>query len=291
MAGIGDVILVGPESLPLANGVGSNNVTAVVPTAGTTGIPQGVYPLGTQFICKDGRKFRYASAGGVTLVRGNVLQAALTLSTDQNMSATASTTVNPYRGSASPPNAGIATNVAGSPDLAFTHGAATVIANFFAEGFINVDVTPGGGDTYKIITHPALANGANTPADLVNLWPGHSLRRPLTDTTSKVTLLQHPYSRIIQAPITTVTGVTVGVCVTPLTGATGRGNFGWVQTAGACGVLQDNTALLIGQPCVGSGATAGTCSLWVSGISAIIGQVMRISASAAWSCVWLQIDR
>lgn len=303
MAGIGDCILVGPESMvynsPTVVGNfsvpgpnNSNNVPAAVPVAGTTGIPQGIYPLGTQYITKDGRKFRYASAGAVTLVRGNTLQASISLSTDQNMSATASTTVNPFTGS-SANNPGIASNAVGRPDLAFTHGSATVIANFFAEGFIQVEITPGGGDGYKIIAHPAFASGANTPADLVNLWPGQQIRRALTDTTSKVSLLSHPYSRIIQTPATLATGVIVGVCTTPLTGATGRGNFGWVQTAGACGVLTDNTSIVVGQPAITSTVTAGAISLVTTTniiVSTIIGQIMRVGASAGWSTVWLKID-
>src|SRR5262249_44476489 len=144
--------------------------------------------------------------------------------------------------------------------IGLTHGAATVIANFFAEGFATISVTPGGGDCYKIAAHVALANGVNTPPDVVNLWPGHRIRRALTDTTSKVDLLQHPYSRVIQAP-TTATGAVIGVAITPLTGATGRGNFGWLQTRGAVGVLTDNTSLLIGEVAISSTVTAGSVSL------------------------------
>lgn len=297
MAGIGDCILVGPESMvynsPSVVGSfsvpgpnNSNNVPAAVPVAGTTGIPQGIYPLGTQYITKDGRKFRYASAGAVTLVRGNTLQASISLTTDQNMSAFASTTVNPFNGS-------IASNAVGRPDLAFTHGSATVIANFFAEGFIYVSITPGGGDVYKIIAHPAFASGANTPADLVNLWPGQQIRRALTDTTSKVNLLSHPNSRIIQTPATLPTGKIVGVCTTPLTGATGRGNFGWVQTAGPAGVLMDNTSGIVGQPAITSSVTAGAVSLVTTTniiTETIIGQFMLVAASAGWSLVYLTID-
>lgn len=285
-----EIILYGPESLPLAlsgdTGNNNNNVTAKVAVAGTTGVPQGPYPLGTQFACRDGRKFRYASVGATTLVVGNTIQGALQLSTDVGQSATASTTVNPFTGS-------IATNALGRSDLAFTHGAATVIANFFAEGFITVSVTPGGGDTYKIVAHPAFASGANTPADLVNLWPGHKLRRALTDTTSKVDLIQHPYSRVIQTPATLPTGLVCGVAITPLTGATGRGNFGFLQTRGPCGVLTDNTTVVIGQPAIASTVTAGAVSLITTTniiTSPVIGTFLRVAASAAWSTVWLTID-
>ncbi len=125
-----DPILYGPESLPLALagdiGNQNNNVTAQIAVAGPTGTPQGPYPLGSQYVCRDGRKFRYVSVGATTLAVGKTVQGSISLTTDTGMSATASTTVNPYTGA-------IADNSKGSAALAFTHGAATVIANFFAE--------------------------------------------------------------------------------------------------------------------------------------------------------------
>ncbi len=285
-----DPILYGPESLPLAlsgdTGNANNNVAAQIAVAGVTGTPQGPYPLGSQYVCRDGRKFRYVSVGATTLAVGTTIQASISLTTDTGMSATASTTVNPYTGT-------IATNGLANAALAFTHGAATVIANFFAEGFIYVNVTPGGGDTYKIAAHPAFASGANTPADLVNLWPGHKIRRALTDTTSKVSLLSHPCSRVIITPSTLPTGFINGVAVTPLTGATGRGNFGFVQTRGPVGVLMDNTSGVVGQPAIASTVTPGAVSLVTTTniiTSPIVGTFMFIGASAAFSMIFCTID-
>ena len=285
-----EVILYGPESLPyaLAGDIGnkSNNVAATLAVAGVTGMPKGIYPLGTQLVLRDGRKFRYASVCATTLVVGTLVQGSISLTTDTGMSAIASTTVNPYTGA-------IADNSKGSPALAFTHGAATVIANFFAEGYIYVNVTPGGGDYYKIAAHPAFANGANTPADLVNLWPGHKLRNALTDTTSKVSLLSHPNSRVVRVPSTLPTAQIAGVAITPLTGAAGRGNFGWLQTRGAVPILMDNTTGVVGQPAIASTVTGGAVSLITTTniiTSPIVGNFMFIGASAAFSLVYLTID-
>lgn len=285
-----EIILYGPESLPYAlsgdQGNVNNNVTATTAVAGATGVPQGPYPLGTQLVLRDGRKFRYASVGATTLVVGNTIQGAVQLSTDVGQSAAASTEINPYNGVAT-------TNGLGTNAIGFTHGAATVIANFFAEGYAVISVSPGGGDVYKIAAHPAFANGANTPKDLVNLWPGQKIRRALTDTTSKVDLIQHPYSRVIQTPSTLPTGLVCGVAITPLTGASGRGNFGFLQTRGAAGVLTDNTSVVIGQPAIASTVTAGAVSLVTTTniiTSPIIGTFLRVAASAAWSTVYLTID-
>lgn len=285
-----EIVLYGPESLPyaLAGDIGNsdNNVAADIAVAGVTGLPQGRFPLGTQLVLQDGRKFRYASVGAVTLVVGNLIQGALQLSTDVGQSAAADTAVNPVNGL--PTTNGLGTNAIG-----LTHGAATNIANFFTEGYITVSVTPGGGDSYKILSHLAMASGANTPKDLVNLWPGQKIRRALTDTTSKLDLIQHPYSRVIQMPATLPTGFVCGVAVTPLTGATGRGNFGFLQTRGAAGVLTDNTTVVIGQPAIASTVTAGAVSLITTTnviTSPVVGTFLRVAASAAWSTVWLTID-
>lgn len=283
------IILYGPESMPLSlagdTGNVNNNVAATTAVADATGTPQGPYPLGTQLVVRDGRKFRYASVGATTLTVGNVIQASINLTTDQNMSAAASTTVNPYTGVAT-------TNGLGGAAIGLTHGAATVIANFFAEGYIYVSVTPAGGDYYKVASHVALANGAGTPPDVVNLWPGHKIRRALTDTTSKVNLLSNPYSRVIQLPATLQTGVIAGIAVTPLTGAAGRGNFGWLQTRGACGVLTAAGTVVVGQPAIVA-TTAGAVDLVTTTnivTSTIVGQFMRIGASAGWSLVYVTLD-
>ncbi len=285
-----EIILYGPESLPyaLAGDVGnkSNNVAATLAVAGATGVPQGMYPLGKQLVLTDGRKFRYASVGATTLVVGTLVQGSISLTTDTGMSATASTTVNPYTGT-------VADNTKGNTALAFTHGAATAIANFFAEGYIYVNVTPGGGDYYKIASHPAFANGANTPADLVNLWPGFKLRNALTDTTTKVSLVSHPNSRVVRVPSTLPTAQIAGVAITPLIGAAGRGNFGWLQTRGTVPILQDNSSSIVGQPAIASTVTGGAVGIVTTTniiTSPIVGNFMFIGASAAFSLVYLTVD-
>lgn len=287
MSLLGEIIMVGPDSLPYT---GTNtNVAATLAVAGATGVPQGPYPMGTQLVFKDGRKFRYASAGATTLVVGNVISSAAVLTTDVDMSAIASTQTNPFNGT--PTTNGIPGGSANAGTaIGLTHGAATVIANFFAEGFIFVTITPGFADTYKIISHVALASGANTIPDVVNLWPGHFIRRALTDTTTKVTLAQHPYSRVIQCAAT-ISGAPVGVAVTALTGASGRGNFGWLQTAGPCAVLGVGT-LTIGSPAVAllSGGTAGAVAPASAATQPSLGTVLNVEATTQASLIKLTID-
>ncbi len=287
MSLLGEIILVGPDSMPFS-GV-NTNVTASIPVAGASGVPQGPYPLGTQLVFKDGRKFRYASVGATSLAVGDVQQAAANVTTDLAMSSTVSTSINPYNGKATD-------HAVGGTAIGFTHGAATTIANFFAEGFVVLTVAPGGGDYYKIASHVALSSGAATPIDVVNLWPGHSIRTALVNTATHVSLFQHPYSRVIQSPVTTPTNVIVGVSPIALTGASGRGNFGWLATRGPCAVMTSGT-VVIGATVTGTGARNGgaanqlvTKTGSTQAIENNIGVVMRVSADGAWSWIFLQID-
>ena len=285
-----EAIFYGPDSMPYS--ATNTNVAADIAVASATGVPQGRYALGQQLVLRDGRKYRYGSVGATTLVVGNTIQGAISLTTDQNMSAQASTSVNPFNNATTPNTVATGGTNPGTA-IGLTHGAATVIANFFAEGSIFVSVTPGGGDIYKIQSHVALSSGAATPPDVINLWPGRSIRTSLTDVTSKVNLLSHPYSRMIQTPATLPTAVIVGICIVPLTGATGRGNFGWLQTRGECGILTDNTTIVVGQNAISSSVTAGAISLITTTniiTEVIIGQITRVGASAGFSCVNVKID-
>ena len=67
------------------------------------------YPLRTQLVLQDGRKYRFAMAGLATLVPGNAITGVVPIATDVNMTAVAT--------------------AAGARVVNFTHGAATVVAN------------------------------------------------------------------------------------------------------------------------------------------------------------------
>jgi len=253
-------VLYGPDSQPY------DFAAAVSPAPGTGadyGIAQrGAWPLGTQLELQDGRKFRYCLAGGTTLVVGNVITAAAIIATDINMT----------------PAAG----AIGDRLITFSHGAATVVLNYFAEGYAVISVTPGGGDTYKIANHLALRNA--TAGDIVNLAPGNALRRALT-ATSRLDLMAHAYAGVIQAAATTLTGAPVGVAVAAITNA----QFGWLQTRGLVGVLGAGD-LVVGANAVSPTGTAGAAGPSAASTSVDIGIVQSLAASAAWSSIYLLID-
>ncbi len=225
-------------------------------------------PLGKQLVLEDGRKFRFALNGGTLLVVANVIQGAAALATSEDNTA-----------------------AAGAVDdriITFTHGAATTVVNFYAEGYANISVTPGGGDCYKIASHAALTNA--TAGDVVNLAPGNALRRALT-TTSRMDLVRHPYHGTLQAASAALTGAPVGVAVS----AIAADESGWLQTRGAAGVLSNGT-LLHGRRAIAPGAAAAgaaspeTPDVAESDVEVTLGTVLAAAATTAWSTVFLMID-
>ena len=257
------VIMYGPDSEPY------NTYAAVSPAPGSNGDGGAIaqrWPqrLGQQLILADGRKFRFGTAGGSTLVIGNVVTGPVATATSQDRTPAAT--------------------AIGARQVSITTGATTAI-NIFAEGFLNVSVTPGAGQIYKIASHLLFTSGAG---DLVNLAPGHAIRVALT-TTSRIDLYQNPYDGLKQAPATTLTAVPLGVALTaPLT------RIGcWVQTRGMASVLTSGT-LIAGTRAVtgvgGGAASPETATAATSKLEVDIGVTFFAAATAAWSGVFLTLD-
>ncbi len=252
-------IMFGPESLPYT--IAAAPVAPGVFTDGTIS-QRGRYRLGQQLILGSGKKFRFALNGGTTLVVGNAIGSAAIISTDQNLTATAA--------------------AAGSRLITATHGAATVVLNYFAEGQAVISVTPGLGDTYDIASHLALTSGG---ADTVYLQAGQQVRTALT-TASRVDLTANPYASVVVVAAT-ILQAPVGVAITALT----SGQWGWLQTAGACGVICTGT-MTIGSPAVMllSGGTAGTPAPASAATQPEVGTVLAVAASGAASTLFLTLD-
>lgn len=259
-------ILFGPESEPY------NLYSAVSPAPGDNGpggqiAQRGVHPLGQQLILPDGRKFRF-TLGGVLMVVGDCIQGAAALTTSENLAPDADQAV-------------------GDRILTFTHGAATTVVNFYAEGYAVMSQTPGGGDTYKIGSHLALTNA--TAGDVVNFAPGQALRRAITTAASKIDLVRNPYAEAIESPATTATGVALGVAVS----AIASGGFGWLQTRGACGVLCEGTPVHGDRVAIPAQNDAGAAEVILDAAHVKrtpIGSVLAAAADTLWSTVFLTLD-
>jgi hypothetical protein len=161
--------------------------------------------LGARIVTRDGRVFRFARVGAVAAVAGSVYQAAAAV---------------PNHLAQTPAAAAVgATQV-----VITTLGATAATENQYAEGYLQVDTTPGNGIMYGINSH--LAN-AGSAAFTVNLEKDDAIQVALT-TASRVGLIANPYSAIIVTP-TTATNVIVGV---PLVAAAINA-YCWIQDVGS----------------------------------------------------------
>ncbi len=158
----------------------------------------------------NGRSFRYVqAASGAALVVGNVIQGPAEIADHYGCSVAAAS--------------------AGDEFITVTPGATGGAANLYSGGLAIVDtagVSGSLGYAYTIDNHLAITASV---AFRVNL------AQPLEtaiNTSNKITLTQ-PYKNVIQAPITTLTGPVIGVCVYPIAAS----EFGWIQTSGPCAVL------------------------------------------------------
>jgi len=256
-------IMFGPESEVY------NTYDPVSPAPGDNGVGgqiarRGRLPIGQQLILGDGRKFRFARNGATLGIVGDVASSAAIIATDQSMACAA--------------------GVVGDRIITFTHGAATVVINYFAEGFAIISLTPGGGHCYKVASHLALRNA--TAGDVVNLAPGHALREALT-TVSDLSLMAHPYDGVIQIAAT-ITGAPVGVYISAIPVS----DFGWLQTRGPGAVLGAGQ-LTIGSPavCLLSGGTAGAVAPASATTQPKVGFVQMVEGtSAEWSGIFITID-
>jgi hypothetical protein len=193
-----------------------------------------VHPLGQPGVTADGRFFRYVRAGASALVVGNALQSRVQDVDHDDITARVT--------------------AVGASTLLITAGASggALDVDEYANGYAVVDTTPGLGYTYKIAGHAAIAASAN--GELV-LADNETVQVALT-ASSRITLVANPYDKVIQHPVTTASGITVGGCTYPIA----ANEYGWIQTGGVGAALIAGTPG-VGQPVTAVGAVAGALSV------------------------------
>lgn len=184
--------------------------------------------LGSKAYTADGRVYRYALAGGVTLAPGKICI---------NKDLTAEHT-----------NINVAATVAvGETVVTATLGNAAAAADEYADGYLTVNDATGEGCNYLIKGHAAvLASG------VISVHLAEPLKVGVTVTTTQVTLKPNPWSGVIIS-IADQADQCVGVPNVSITNA----YYGWLQTGGECAVLADEAvakglALTIGSSTVGA---------------------------------------
>lgn len=218
------------------------------------------HPLGSKAYTKDGRVFRYAQAGASDLVAGNVQQSAAPIA--NHLANT-------------PPAV-----AAGAYSFTYTPGATAGAANLYAEGYLQVDTTPGNGYTYQVAGHAAITSSTAFTLNLVD-----PIQVALT-TSSRVGLVHNPYKNVIVNP-TTATAAVAGVAPYIITAT----QYGWIQTWGPCSTLINGTPG-VGIGVVVSATTAGAVD--VAAVAAeinvrIIGHMMQVGVSTKNNFVNLHI--
>jgi hypothetical protein len=222
-----------------------------------------VHALGTLGFTKDGRIYRYCKAGLVDLVAGNVIQ---------------SPAITPnHLGAVSPAVA------LGAVAFTFTPGGTLGTANQYAEGYLQVDTTPGNGYVYGVSGHPAFATSTAFPLTLKLDDP---IQVALT-SSSRLGLLMNPWNGVIQSPITTATGLVVGVAPYIVSAS----QYGWIQVSGMASALVNGTPAL-GTIVIGtSGTTAGAVDVATAApllTGQAIGAMAQIGVSGKNNFVFLR---
>ena len=220
-----------------------------------------MHPLGTRAYTADGRRFRYAQVGATDTVAGSLYQSAAPIA--NHLANT-------------PPAVAI-----GAKSFSYTPGATAGAENLYAEGYLQVDTTPGNGYMYQVSGHAAISASTAFTLNLVD-----AIQVALT-TSSRVGLIHNLCKNVIVCP-TTKTAAVVGVapCVIATTA------YGWLQTWGPAAVLVNGTPAVTA-PVINSATTAGAVDVWTAAAqptSSLVGEMMQVGVSGKNNAVFLKID-
>lgn len=217
--------------------------------------------LGDKVYTNDGRTFRYCLAGAAALVPGNVIQSPAVVANHVNLTPTAVSAI-------------------GDTTVTVTLGATAATLNQYALGTLTVELSSTGAGQMLLIDHNPAANSAATM--LVTLADPF-----VTATSSTITmsLIQNNYSNVIQYPVTTGTGVPVGVCVFPLAIA----NYGWIQSRGIAPVLANGAITMGTVACAVPSAAAGAAKVMAATLFSI-GTFQKTTIDTQITPCFLTID-
>lgn len=225
----------------------------------TQGGPNGGLNLGAKAYTGDGREYRFVLAGGTALVPGKLQQSAAETTGWENL--------------------GVAVAAIGATQITTT-STVTVLANQWAGGYVNVEVTSGQGYSYKIKGNPAATSA------VVTIQLEDPIQIALNASTTKIDVIANPYSGVIVNP-SSATGAVVGSAVFPIVAA----QYGWIQVAGVANILADGT-LTVGNAVVASNATAGAVENAVNGSTeaqAYVGTALTAVSTTEYGSILLNL--
>jgi len=243
------------------------------------------YPLGFQVLDSTGKVYRYAHFGANTnrgvLVATDVSETSV-VDTDNAIIAPAS--------AVSVSDQTMKPGAIGSRYIQFTLASAT--ANQFAGGTLVTTDDTGEGYTYDIVGNTATDNPATGDIRI-------QLQQPLqvaVDNTTDVSIFSNLYHDV-EVATTATDAVVAGVSCSTMVVATAP--YGWIQTRGLCGVLQDAQVPTVGDTMQLSTATAGAVGILGGTVAGslgdfsqqgIVGRCADIGDSTGHSVVFLTIE-
>lgn len=237
------------------------------------------YALGFGFTRADGNKYRYAHFGALsnrgTLVAVDVSESGATKI--ENIGAVLA-------------NRSTQDNILSNAiDSRYLQLVITATADQFAGGYITITTGAGSGFTYRIKGNTATS--ANNPVTGNVLVELHDKVVVAIDSNSDIVIAGCPYANL--EGITTTDQVPAGVTVTNNTAA----SYGWIQTTGMIGVLQDITIGTIGRNVTVSSNTTGAVSAINSSTSPtalnlqpLVGYIVEAGSSADYSIIYLTLE-
>ena len=245
-------------------GKGSNPDSIINPfTSGTTSVTDSLgndIPLGSALYYGD-RVFRYGLAGGVALTAGKLVQTYVATAADHQDLA---------------PTAGYA---AGIYAISVETAGTDLTLNQYAGGYLYVNDLAGEGQCLKIKSNP-VHDHSDDPSVVITC---HDALATAITTSSKVSLIQDPWSAVLVAPAAE-TGAVMGCPIVDMDASA----YGWFQTYGPAAVLTVGTVVL-GHNVVRSATVAGGVAPATSDILDIVGTCMLVDVTTDYSLIKLNI--
>lgn len=243
--------------------------------------------LGATGMTSDGRKFRYVKFGGAaTIAPGLICVGPVVTNSAAGFQGLVITTSATTGGNTT------AQLALGSTSIVVTLNGTAVTQDQFAEGFIDIIVGGSAADTGHY-SYRIKGNTAQTSTTgLVTVY----LAEPLRNTTALVagtdtaSLTLSSYSGV--APSVTP-GLAIGLTIAPVPNTASVTNYGWVQTAGQCTVLNDSGGTIS----VGGGfaqsntaSSAGYVKVATASIAPTIGFVKTAITASNAGAAWLNLN-
>jgi len=234
-----------------------------------TVLPNDVYDIssdakvdvGQLAVTADGKKYRYAQAGGTALAAGKLAVTATQVANHEDMAVASAAAV-------------------GAKTVTVTLGATEATANQYTCGYLVINNEAGEGIAYRIASHPAAESAASL---VVTLEDKAGVQVALT-TSSKASLVKNKYSDVVISASDQL-DVPVGIPNVEIT----TEYYGWLQVGGACSALADET-LAIGASLTIGDSTGGAVGTADASGEPIVGHAFQAGVDTEYRLVDLCID-